>query len=209
MLFIWGLTLLSQLDAKQYPTVPHVLTWIVALGFEVTLVAMNLVLNYRPSDGHMISSYKFIALGVDVFRIIILFTLICVYISVIVVCAEIEGENTEQNEQEDSDSDEQPEREDYDESTGLLAPSGVSVSTERRNRRTAGGSHKRVGYGAMEQGNGEVNRKASPAPAESGAPAGWARRNIIGVRQSWWEYLRGYTVCTPMDKVSLWLGSDS
>ena len=202
-MFIWGLTLLSQLDTKQHPTVPHVFTWIVALGFEVTLVAMNLLLHYRPSEVHKISSYKYITLGIDISRIIILFTLICVYISVIVLCAEIEDEKIERNEREDSDSDDQPDHEDYDESTGLLAPSGVSVSTERRNRRRVAESRKRGDYGSMKHGNGAVNAKAGPPPTESGASAGWARRDVIGVRQSWWEYLRGYAVCNLMSTVSL------
>ena len=186
--------MLSQLDTKQYPTVPHVLTWIVALCFELTLLTLNLLLDYRPPDGHTISSYKYITLGIDIFRIITLFTLICVYIFVIVLCAEIEDENIEQNEQEDSGNDDQPVHEEYDESTGLLVTRGVSVSTDRRNRRRVA-SRKRGDYGTMDYGNGTVSRKPGPPPMESGAPAGWARRNIIGVRQSWWEYLRGYAVC--------------
>lgn len=192
MLFIYALILLSQLDSKQYPTVPHVLTWQAGLAFEVALLALNLV-NYEVSGEQQLSSYKYTALGIDIFRIVILLIVICVYYILIVLSAEIEDDGIEDDDHGDSDSDEQPEGEDYDESTGLLAPSGISVSTEQRKRRTIKRLHKRGDYGTLENGHGKVNGKA--APRAEATTAGWARRNVIGVRQSWWEYLRGYAVC--------------
>jgi len=194
LLFIYSLILLSQLDTKQYPTVPHVLTWAVGLAFEAVLLALNFV--NHGSREHQLSSYKYTALGIDIFRIVILFILISVYITLVVLSAEVQDDGIEDEDHGDSDSDEQPEGEDYDESTGLLAPSGVSVSTERRRRR-ANGTRKRGDYGTITNGKGKLNGKgkAGPSQLETGT-AGWARRNVIGVRQSWWEYLRGYAVCT-------------
>lgn len=196
MLFIYSLILLSQLDTKQYPTVPHVLTWVVGLAFEVVLLALNSV-NHGSSE-HQLSSYKYTARGIDIFRIVIIFILISVYITLVVLSAEVKDDGIEDDDHGDSDSDEQPEGEDYDESTGLLAPSGISVSTERRRRRRrADGIRKRGDYGTITNGKGKLNGKGNVGPSQSETgTAGWARRNVIGVRQSWWEYLRGYAVCT-------------
>jgi len=174
--------------------VPHVLTWTVGLAFEIVLLGLNLA--NHGSREHQLSSYKYTALAIDISRIVILFILISVYITLIVLSAEVENDGIEDDHHGDSDSDELPEGEDYDESTGLLAPSGVSVSTERRRRR-ANETRKRGDYGTIANGQGKLGGKgkAGPSQSETGT-AGWARRNVIGVRQSWWEYLRGYAVCT-------------
>ncbi|KAI5797511.1 hypothetical protein DFH27DRAFT_526268 [Peziza echinospora] len=194
LLFVWAFILLSQLDSRSYPTVPHVLTWSIGLIFEIALLVLNII-NYNPTRQHQLSSYKLTALGIDLVRIIFLLILINLYFFLVVLSAEVDNDEVEENDHDECESDDQQEREDYDESTGLLATSAASVNTERRNRRSLNGLRKRGDYGSI--ANGKTNGKPGLPEPQSETTAGWGRRNVIGVRQSWWEYLRGYAVFFP------------
>lgn len=63
---------------------------------------------------------------------------------------------------------EYPEQNGEGENSGLLPPSRAST-----------------GYGSIAETTKGTQEEQGPA---------WARRNLVGVRQSWWEYLHGYTV---------------
>ena len=112
----------------------------------------------------------------------------------VILSAELEQEVIE-DPADDSVSEDQ--EGDVDETTGLLRESDDSVTTERTGQQRANGVRKRSNYGSLANGHGK-GKPGPPKPQEH-TPA-WARRNLIGARQSWWEYLRGYAVCATLWK---------
>lgn len=169
---------------------PHVLTWGVGLAFEVALLVMNIV-NYGPSKEHQLSSYKITALTISVFRVVVFMGTIGLYIALIVLSAEVEEEDYLEEDDEGmvTNIDEHHHTE-VNESTGLLSQSRSTIGSHGNGVRKAR-LRKRSGYGTVNAANGNAKKTSAEETA------GWARKNLIGVRQSWWEYLRGYTVCLP------------
>jgi len=152
LLFIYTLILLSQLDNKNYPTVPHVLSWVLGAFFETAIFVCNiLVWTHRASAPVQdLSSWKIITLVIDITRIMFLVGMTGLYAALVIFAAR--------------------NRRDGDETSGLLASANRD-------------------YGSATQ---QATKKSGEEQQ-----AAWARRNLIGTRQSWWEYLRGYTVFFP------------
>jgi hypothetical protein len=167
--FIYALLLISQLDSRLNPTLPHLLTWIVGLTGETILLSVGIIeyektlANKPPNKRHIKwGSWEIADLSIDVLRAVLLLILIAVYILLIVVP--------------------QPpvERGNAEETTGLLdgsrAPSPDSDPAD---------------YGSI-----PAHRKHGLPEPSANAPAGWGRRTVVG-KQSWWEYLRGYAIFFP------------
>jgi hypothetical protein len=149
LLFIYTLILLSQLDNKAYPTVPHVLSWLLGAFFEIAILTCNLLVWTREAPTQEQSSWNIITLTIDVVRIMFLLGMTGLYVVLIIFAT--------RNKHND------------DETTGLLA--------------------------AANRDYGSATQQAAKKSGEE-QQAAWARRNLIGQRQNWWEYLRGYTVST-------------
>lgn len=152
--------LLSQIDNASYPSVPHVLSWILGIGFEFIVTGINIYIWTRHLERSFqdLSSWKIATLVIDVTRVLILVGMTVLY-AVVVIYANL------------------PERSGETETSSLL---------DTANGRVNGTSS---GYGSV---NGP-----KPKKKDEEQQAGWARRNLIGARQSWWEYLHGYTVFFP------------
>ncbi|KAF8545255.1 hypothetical protein BDD12DRAFT_871545 [Trichophaea hybrida] len=167
--FIYALLLISQLDSRLSPTLPHLLTWTFGLVGEMMLLAVGITeyeksLQRKPPKKRHIKwgSWEIADLSIDVLRALLLLILIGTYILLIVIP--------------------QPpaERGNTEETTGLLSSGRPSSPSD----------------GETDYGSIPAHRKHGLPEPSANAPAGWGRRTVVG-KQSWWEYLRGYAIFFP------------
>ncbi|KAL1652004.1 ATP-binding cassette-type vacuolar membrane transporter Hmt1 [Diplodia intermedia] len=172
--FVYILFVISIIDTNPAPNYVHQATWIVALLFELALLAASLSLythrHREPRSGHggrgklryNMTEWEVTEVSVDLLRIILLGALIGFYFIFVA--------RRSHSKRSDADG--------PSESTGLLAAhnaeNGSANGTTHYGSAPSGGKHKHT----------------------EGAPAGWSRPDNIPSR-SWWEYLKGYSVFFP------------
>lgn len=179
--FIYALLLISQLDSRLSPTLPHLLTWILGFVGETLLLAVGIIdyekaLQAKPPKKRHIKwgSWEIADLSIDVLRALLLLVLIGTYIALVIAPPPPAARR----------------RGSPDETAGLLAsPSNPASDGE-------------ADYGAVPPAAARA-KHANHGLATTTTAAGWGRRTVVS-KQSWWEYLRGYAIFFPY----LWPSKD-
>lgn len=153
--FTYALLLISQLDSRLNPSLPHLLTWIIGLAGEAVLLAARVTAyennqqKKAPGKRHIKwNSWEILDISVDSLRAFLLLILICIYVALVVAPRPATGNG------------------DTEETTGLLA-NGSSP-----------GSSDETDYGAI-----PGHQKSGHSGAD--APAGWGRRTVVGKQSWW------------------------
>ncbi|KAF2708181.1 hypothetical protein K504DRAFT_382379 [Pleomassaria siparia CBS 279.74] len=172
--FVYCLFLISLIDSKPSPTVAHLATWIVALGLEITLLALGLSIYTHthkdqvvvdPPEKHIrtyMNEWESTEVAINLLRIVTLLALVAFYLLFVTW--------PRRNRAEAGTS---------SETTSLLGSDGDS-HTENGHAN---------GYGTGHPVGGKQQHT-------EGAPPAWSRP-MGAPSRSWWEYLKGYRVFFP------------
>lgn len=172
--FVYTLFLISILDTKRSPTVAHLVTWIVALVFELVLFGASLAIytsrHREPKAGHSnggqmrkgVTTWEGTEIIIDILRILLLVALVAFY----ALFATLRQAKKSKH--------------------GQVENGGPQESTNLLNGHAIGnGSPNGHSYGAT-----------SPPMQAKEATSGWSRPTTIPSK-SWWEYIRGYSLFFP------------